>query len=77
VSFLRLNEGKPVGSLTYIMTIYKNGGITMPLKKLIEFWENYLGSDDNDPPNPFGEIIIETINHLRELDKITAKVESK
>lgn len=40
----------------------------MPLESLIKFWEDKLGEDDPlNPPNLFGEIIQDTIWHLRDL----------
>lgn len=40
----------------------------MPLELLIQFWEKHLGEDDElNPPNPLGEVIQDTIYHLKEL----------
>ena len=42
----------------------------MPLDILIRFWEEKLGKDDPlNPPNPFGEIIQDTIYYLKEMKK--------
>jgi len=40
----------------------------MPLQLLIKFWEDRLGEDDPlNPPNPLGEVMQDTIYHLRDL----------
>ncbi len=43
----------------------------MPLNILIQFWKDKLGEDDPlNPPNPLGDIIQDTIYHLKELDSL-------